>query len=720
MPTPRYALAVGVVNGVVYAVGGVNGGELDTVEAYDPATDTWTGKAPMPTARFLLGVGVVNGILYAVGGSGLGSSSTVEAYDPATDTWTTKAPLPEGRVYHAVGVVDDILYVVGGAGGGQPETVYAYDPATDTWTTKAPLPTGRMDFAVGVVNGILYAVGGIATPFEDFGGFRIVEAYDPTTDTWTAKASLLTGRHGLAVGVVNGVLYAVGGDCIECDDFVSTVEAYDPVTDTWSISGSLFPPRVFLGGGVVDDRLFAVGGLGGAGSDVDFGSVVDVYGPLKLIWSSSNPEVAIVGANGQAVGLSPGTTTITARSGSLSGNAVLTVAPTNTTAGTNVTVPLSPGDIIITFDTVSEPGNTTATTSTSVPPPTHGLSLDSPIYDIQTTATFTGPVVICLPYSASTDPAKLSLLRYENDTWTDVTTLRDTTNRLICGQVMSLSPLALGRVAGLANSPWPMFRHDRQHSGRSPYAGPGVPARKWAYVMEQYVNFLPSSPAIGADGTIYAISYNGYSDEPTDPSTRNQLHAVDPDGMLKWKFQLDPNGIIDSSPAVGIDGTIYITSWAPSRLYAVNPDGTLQWTFADDQMTACISSSPAVGPDGTIYSGGDGLCAFNPNGTLKWVINIDSVYTSPAVGTDGTIYIVGRTALFAVNPDGTLKWSFEPVEFAIVSPMSLAVGADGTIYVGAQDGNLYAVNSDGTLKWSFPQVPASAHRQPLGQTEPST
>jgi hypothetical protein len=37
---------------------------LNTVEAYDPLTNTWTPKAPMPTARYNFGAGVVNGILY--------------------------------------------------------------------------------------------------------------------------------------------------------------------------------------------------------------------------------------------------------------------------------------------------------------------------------------------------------------------------------------------------------------------------------------------------------------------------------------------------------------------------------------------------------------------------------------------------------------------------------------------------------------------------------
>jgi N-acetylneuraminic acid mutarotase len=74
---------------------GENATILNTVEAYDPATDTWKTKTPLPTPRYGP-VGVVNGILYAVGGVSKGSGiiSTVEAYNPTTNTWIMKAPMP--------------------------------------------------------------------------------------------------------------------------------------------------------------------------------------------------------------------------------------------------------------------------------------------------------------------------------------------------------------------------------------------------------------------------------------------------------------------------------------------------------------------------------------------------------------------------------------------------------------------------------------------------
>jgi len=48
------------------------------------------------------------------------------------------------------------------------------------------------------------------------------------------------------------------------------------------------------------------------------------------------------------------------------------------------------------------------------------------------------------------------------------------------------------------------------------------------------------------------------------------------DGTLKWTFETDSS--IESSPAIGPDGTIYIGNHA-NILYAVNSDGTEKWRF---------------------------------------------------------------------------------------------------------------------------------------------
>ena len=82
--TGRSELGVGVVNGILYAVGGAtNTSVVNTVEAYDLTKNTWTTTAPMPTVRRFLGIGVLNGFLYAIGGQyNSGDLGTNEAYQP--------------------------------------------------------------------------------------------------------------------------------------------------------------------------------------------------------------------------------------------------------------------------------------------------------------------------------------------------------------------------------------------------------------------------------------------------------------------------------------------------------------------------------------------------------------------------------------------------------------------------------------------------------------
>jgi len=234
---------------------------------------------------------------------------------------------------------------------------------------------------------------------------------------------------------------------------------------------------------------------------------------------------------------------------------------------------------------------------------------------------------------------------------------------------------------------WWMFHHDPQHTGRSSFTGPGIPTQKWAFPTG---DFVYSSPAIGADGTVYAGSADGH------------LYAINPDGTRKWGFATG-SSCYAAFPALDVDGTIYIVTGSfqsfTANLYAVNPDGTKKWSFA---FGGTLGSAPAVGTDRTIYVGSQdhNLYAINSDGTKKWAFTTGGAVDSPALGADGMVY-VGSDAdhsLYAVNPDGTRKWVFATGGEIHSSP---ALGADGTIYIGSMDGNLYAIHPDGTKKWAF-------------------
>jgi outer membrane protein assembly factor BamB len=277
------------------------------------------------------------------------------------------------------------------------------------------------------------------------------------------------------------------------------------------------------------------------------------------------------------------------------------------------------------------------------------------------------------------------------------------TARLEKGSIPGFRGTSFARSAA-----WPMFQHDPAHTGRSQY---GTTADRgtlrWKFKTAGPVD---SSPAIGADGTIYVGADDG------------NLYAVNPDGTKKWKLPIGGQVISISAPAIGADGTIYLGSVHAAgglfqgNLYAVNPDGTLKWKFGTGGL---VTSAPAVGADGTIYVGADApdlvggdLYAVSADGTAKWEFAIGLVVASsisaPAIGADGTIFFCVSSGglaggLYAVNPDGTQKWRWN-LATGSLSLSSPAIGANGSIYVGSFEfagGNLYAINPDGTQKWRY-------------------
>jgi len=272
MPTARSYLSASVVDGKIYAIGGLSDKTISipTVEVYDPATDTWERRADMPTARLGLSTSVVQGRIYAIGGlPGAGvvgaACSKVEEYNPVTDTWVEKADMPTARLCLATEVVDGKIYAIGGhlaepavSGAAGLSTVEEYDPVTDTWTRKADMPTPRTGLSASVVDGKIYAIGGVTG--SPWAGLRMVEVYDPATDTWMRKADMPTGRYNFSTSVVNGKIYAIGGSGTNPWPGLTAVEMYDPATNTWVRKANMPTGRLALATSMVDGKIYAIGG----------------------------------------------------------------------------------------------------------------------------------------------------------------------------------------------------------------------------------------------------------------------------------------------------------------------------------------------------------------------------------------------------------------------------------------------------------------------------
>lgn len=281
-------------------------------------------------------------------------------------------------------------------------------------------------------------------------------------------------------------------------------------------------------------------------------------------------------------------------------------------------------------------------------------------------------------------------------------------------------------------APWPKFRANLQNTGQGIGFGASG-SQKWSFKTN---GEIISSPAIGADGTVYIGSDDA------------NLYAIDSGtGIMKWSYAM--GAAVESSPLIGPDGTIYVgcddgklyainastrlPQWTPfqtgaailssptisngliyfgsndAKVYALRAtDGALIWTF----QTSGQISSPAIGLDGTVYVGStDGnVYALDPNsGIKKSSFYTGTGFTSPAIGTDGTVYVgCNNGYCYALDPANlsTPKWSFLPPNSGYVYPIysSPTVGGDGTVYIASYNpAALYALSgSTGLTKWSTP------------------
>lgn len=205
------------------------------------------------------------------------------------------------------------------------------------------------------------------------------------------------------------------------------------------------------------------------------------------------------------------------------------------------------------------------------------------------------------------------------------------------------------------------------------------------------------TPAVGSDGTIFAASSNG------------NMYAINPDGTQKWSIAY--GNFVSSAIAIGPDGTVYLSAKLNAEgdgvLKAYLPQtGVEKWSVTLTGSNA-EQGGPAVASSGTVYLGSVGgrMRAYNPvDGSVIWSYPLESnpaigpIEVVPAIDNAGKIYFGDTLGMFYVlNSDGTQAYT--PLNLGDRINSSVAIGADGRIFVGASDGNvgkLYALQTTAT------------------------
>jgi hypothetical protein len=88
-----------------------------------------------------------------------------------------------------------------------------------------------------------------------------------SSNSWAEVTSMQVARSGLAVAVVDSKIYAIGGDARYGEwpysgSIVGTNEEYNPTTDTWTPKASMPTARSLFAIAIYADKIYCFGGIG--------------------------------------------------------------------------------------------------------------------------------------------------------------------------------------------------------------------------------------------------------------------------------------------------------------------------------------------------------------------------------------------------------------------------------------------------------------------------
>ncbi|XP_064478409.1 alpha-scruin-like [Ornithodoros turicata] len=240
MPEPRNYHAAVFYNGYIYVTGGYNPIQVASNEIisqksvfrYSVQSKSWDRVADMRHARACHGMAVVNDKIMVVGGKDDSGEilQSVEVYNPASDSWLPYRNLPLPLMGSGVAFLDGLLYVAGGITtkkqvftGTVPSEVlshvYATDPDERIWMRRPSLPEPRAYSSALTIHHEIWLMGGLKPSPRDLTAYTNIGdviSYDSLRSRWQLRFRLPKPRHGVAVACTDDRIYVLGGmTCID-------------------------------------------------------------------------------------------------------------------------------------------------------------------------------------------------------------------------------------------------------------------------------------------------------------------------------------------------------------------------------------------------------------------------------------------------------------------------------------------------------------------------
>lgn len=281
----RFGLAAASSGDLAFFAGGT--ASNTAVDVYNATSNTWSTKV-LPTGRWGLSAAAVRDLVLFAGGEGDSNFLlTVDVFNMTSRSWYTMDS-PEGlsrprRDMAATSVANRYALFAGGLFTGHPEPyaseVDIYDAATGAWT-RASLGTGRTGVAATSVNGLaLFAGGYFRSDMGDHIYYDRVDIFNSSDGSWTTS-SLSERRSGLAATTVNGLaLFAGGGNGTAPS---AVVDIYHASNNSWTTARLSQPRTGLVATSVADLALFT-----GGGTTSQIQRVVDIYNATSNTWSTA-------------------------------------------------------------------------------------------------------------------------------------------------------------------------------------------------------------------------------------------------------------------------------------------------------------------------------------------------------------------------------------------------------------------------------------------------
>lgn len=246
---------------------------------YEPLSGEWQKKMSLPPGKqrsWATGFSIGNKGYIATGrlASDFNPQNFVNdfwEYDPATDTWTERAPIPFPTIPPVSGFSGtDCAFGFsiagkGYVGGGETHNLiprkglYEYDPQQNIWIVKNNLPFGSTIKSSSFVIGDKAYVG--LGYYQGLTDSDSLFEYDPAIDQWTQKAPFPGGKRLAAVSFsLNNKGYVGTGYNHTADELYDDFWQYDPILDMWQQIPSIGEAIAYSSAFVVDNKAYIVAG----------------------------------------------------------------------------------------------------------------------------------------------------------------------------------------------------------------------------------------------------------------------------------------------------------------------------------------------------------------------------------------------------------------------------------------------------------------------------